>query len=303
MAHNMSHIPQNLNPQDAVGLPFKNILVADDNYASRTIMKTLLEREDCDVSLAHNGRIAIQLSAIERFDLILMDLQMPIIDGFESAAAIRKTCRYNRKTPIFAVTAYADTSITDAVKAVGMNKTLLKPFRIGDIVKAWNRSHQTEVLAKPMHADTTTFPKTGHDFALLDKTVLSPLCDAAPADMLSRLIDRFWASTEGFIERLHDDLPEAITGDASSIESFRRSAHALKGSAANIGILKGSKLAAQLQNAKPANMKPLLTDLVDCLDITRPELNSFIAIHALPTTTANPHPGVAQTPGIDAQTG
>lgn len=264
-----------------VALPFTNVLVADDNYASRTIMKTLLEREGCQVNLAHNGRVAVQLSELDRFCLILMDLQMPILGGLEASQSIRAHCPKNQVTPIFAVTAYADPTIAESVKTVGVNAIVLKPFRTADILDAWQKTVDKKALTT--RETQPNIPDTAIDFALLDRTVLIPLCTAASPTVLRRIIERFWVSSGELIEIMQAELPGAIKGDTASLEAFRKTAHSLKGAAANIGILKGRALAAQLQNIHPAHIEATLYALMQCLSHTRPEMDSFIKAHAKPS--------------------
>lgn len=109
--------------------PFSNqsVLVAEDNLANQLVAKRFLTKWGLKVSIAENGEVALKLLQYEDFALILMDIQMPIIDGYEAAIAIRKIDKY-KNLPIIALTASVTSGIREKVLAVGMNDYVLKPF-------------------------------------------------------------------------------------------------------------------------------------------------------------------------------
>jgi signal transduction histidine kinase/DNA-binding NarL/FixJ family response regulator len=108
-----------------VSLTGKKILVVEDNEMNRLVAKSLLARHHAEVLFAENGLVAIDQVKLHRFDLILMDLQMPVMDGLEAAAQIRKM---KINTPIIAFTANAfKTEIDNALRA-GMDDFVAKPF-------------------------------------------------------------------------------------------------------------------------------------------------------------------------------
>jgi CheY-like chemotaxis protein/nitrogen-specific signal transduction histidine kinase len=102
-----------------------NVLVVDDNIINYTIAANFLEKWGIKVNHAMNGELAIDLAKEHEFDLILMDLQMPEMDGYEAASAIRK---FNAKVPIIALTASQLEEVRDAVASAGMNDLLRKPM-------------------------------------------------------------------------------------------------------------------------------------------------------------------------------
>ena len=91
-------------PRDISGL---RVLLAEDNVVNQKIAVRLLERLGCDVTLATNGREAVAASLRGDYDIILMDCQMPEMDGYQAAAAIRETERPGSHIPILALTAHA----------------------------------------------------------------------------------------------------------------------------------------------------------------------------------------------------
>ncbi len=111
---------------DHVTLRGKHILVVEDNMINQLIMEELLQRTEATVSMADNGQIAVDMVSHERFDLILMDMQMPVMDGIQATKIIRES--YDQKVlPIIAVTANAMKEDKDKGIAVGLNDYLTKP--------------------------------------------------------------------------------------------------------------------------------------------------------------------------------
>lgn len=102
-----------------------NVLVVDDNEINYTIAANFLENWGVKANHARSGQLAIDLAKEHEFDLILMDLQMPEMDGYEAAAAIRK---FNNTVPIIALTASQLEKVSEAVTSAGMNDLLRKPM-------------------------------------------------------------------------------------------------------------------------------------------------------------------------------
>jgi two-component system sensor histidine kinase/response regulator len=108
------------------------VLAADDNELNLRVVRELLEGRGCTVVLAKDGREAIEAWHRERFDLVLMDVQMPELDGLRACEEIRQVearRRVRRRTPIVAVTAHAMTGDRERCLAAGMDDYLAKPLR------------------------------------------------------------------------------------------------------------------------------------------------------------------------------
>jgi signal transduction histidine kinase/CheY-like chemotaxis protein len=105
------------------------ILLAEDNALNQKVILRALERINCDVDIARNGEEALDLWTRQNYDLVLMDCQMPVVDGYEASARIRKAERQTgRRTPIVAVTANALESERLRCLAAGMDDYIPKPF-------------------------------------------------------------------------------------------------------------------------------------------------------------------------------
>ena len=101
------------------------VLCVEDDYDQRRLLSFLLQRDGFDVRTACDGREAVSIALEWSPDLILMDLMMPNMDGFEATQALR-ACDGTRATPILALTAYGDEPIRHKAQAVGMNGFMLK---------------------------------------------------------------------------------------------------------------------------------------------------------------------------------
>jgi CheY-like chemotaxis protein len=125
------HILQPLEPvKPSRGLGLKessgrHVLVVDDNTICQKVCKRLLEKMGHTCEVASNGAIAVNMVADSSFDIVLMDLRMPVMDGIDSALSIRSSL--HSEVPIIAFSAESDESIRDATKDAGMNDFIEKP--------------------------------------------------------------------------------------------------------------------------------------------------------------------------------
>jgi CheY-like chemotaxis protein len=114
-----------------------HILVAEDNLVNQQIVRNVLSKQGYHVTLAANGKEAIELLGQNPIDLILMDVQMPEMDGFEATAAIRARERETGgHVPILAITAHARVDDRERCLACGMDGYLSKPLRAKDLLEA-----------------------------------------------------------------------------------------------------------------------------------------------------------------------
>ncbi|MFN8693625.1 MAG: ATP-binding protein, partial [Holosporales bacterium] len=122
------------------------VLLAEDSTINQTVAKAMLEKYRCVVSFASDGHEAVKKATTELFDLILMDCQMPEMDGYEATELIRSFETQNKriKTPIIALTAHAMTGDKDKCFEAGMDDYLSKPLRRADLeslLHKWGRKN------------------------------------------------------------------------------------------------------------------------------------------------------------------
>jgi signal transduction histidine kinase/CheY-like chemotaxis protein len=125
-----------LTPLEA-GARGVRILLAEDNVVNQRVALAMLQRQGHEVTLAHNGREAVDLFRSRSFDLVLMDVQMPEMDGYEASMAIRALeAAVGAHTPIVALTAHAMKGDEEACLAAGMDAHLPKPIRAAELMDA-----------------------------------------------------------------------------------------------------------------------------------------------------------------------
>ncbi len=112
----------------AEGLNVSQVLVAEDNAMNQKYISNLLNKWNIPFVIAPDGKKAVELAQEQIFDIILMDIQMPNMDGYEATIHIRNTENPNKKTPIVALTASAMVDQKNRAMAVGMNDFISKPF-------------------------------------------------------------------------------------------------------------------------------------------------------------------------------
>ncbi len=112
--------------QSFTSLGYINVLLAEDNQVNQLVVSKFLHKWDVRVEVAENGRIAVEKAKANKYDLILMDLHMPELDGFGATKQIREIC--GDHPAIIALTASATPDVMDKILAVGMNDCVIKPF-------------------------------------------------------------------------------------------------------------------------------------------------------------------------------
>jgi CheY-like chemotaxis protein len=130
--------PQADRPPVLTATPGRRVLLAEDNPVNQTIGRAMLQRLGCVVTVAADGAQALEAWRRERPDLVLMDCQMPVMDGFEATAAIRaEEIRQGRaRTAIVAMTANAMSEDRDRCRLAGMDDHIAKPARQQDLQEA-----------------------------------------------------------------------------------------------------------------------------------------------------------------------
>lgn len=123
-------------PQEQTGL---RMLIVDDHEINRRAFTLILQGAVDSIVTAENGQDALDILALERFDLVLMDLNMPTMGGLECTRALRAAVGPNQATPVIALTASAARSEIDVCLAVGMNAFVMKPVEAAELFGAIER--------------------------------------------------------------------------------------------------------------------------------------------------------------------
>jgi two-component system CheB/CheR fusion protein len=112
-----------------------NILLVEDNSDNRELMATILKDMDCQTTFANDGQQALERLTAEAFDLVLMDCQMPALDGFEATRQWREQERDQQRIPIIGLTAYASAADREKCLQVGMDDYISKPVNIQQLIE------------------------------------------------------------------------------------------------------------------------------------------------------------------------
>jgi CheY-like chemotaxis protein len=110
------------------------ILVVEDDPVNQLLAEQVLNGWKCSVDMAVNGKIALEKVGLNDYDIVLMDIRMPVMDGYEATHRIRTQLRGQRsQVPILALTAHAALWESEKCLAIGMNGYLSKPYRLEDL--------------------------------------------------------------------------------------------------------------------------------------------------------------------------
>ena len=249
------------------------VLVVEDNRVNQKLAKAMLDKLGLAVSIASHGEEALALIAQQTYDVVLMDCQMPVMDGYQATAAIRaREAGGGKRLPIVALTANAMEGDRDQCLAAGMDDYLAKPYsltQLQQVLGRWLQPEKGEVVAaaEPAMVDT---PAAAVPTAAINMKLLNQLRELDPSGGLglARKILRIYLDSAG---DLVGQIEQAIaTGDA---EALRRAAHSLKSSSANVGAETLSGLFKQLEEL---GREGKLDEASSVVDVTRREYDQAV---------------------------
>ena len=226
------------------------ILVAEDNPVNQLVAVRMLEKRGHTVTVAGDGEQALAALDREAFDVVLMDVQMPGMDGFKATAAIRDRERGTKKhLPIVALTAHAMREDRQRCLDAGMDAYLTKPFNANQLFEILEDLIPRLNGNIPTDADDMVITETTHSF---DRGALFERVDA-DEDMLREIVELFLSDCP----RMRGGLQVAMrAGDADGVAS---AAHTFKGALLAISANPAAASAAKLELAARANDRPAMT--------------------------------------------
>lgn len=215
---------------ESVSLYGRRILVVEDNLANQQVAAGMLERLGCEVEIVGTGSEAVDAVVRRQYDAVLMDCQMPGMDGYEATARVRSIERGETHLPIIAMTANVQRGDAEKCLASGMDDYLPKPLKLSGLQQKlvyWTGEGAKTPLAIEDVAASYASEGT-HGDGPLDLGVYRELRESV-GDAFSRMIEVFLEDAPKYIDGVELALAE---GDAAAL---RNSAHSLKGSARNFG--------------------------------------------------------------------
>jgi CheY-like chemotaxis protein len=237
------------------------VLLAEDNPVNVEVATAMLDSLGLDVHCVSNGEEAVRAARSGEYDIVLMDCQMPVMDGFAATAEIRRQEHQNnrsRSLPIIAITANALQGDREACLAAGMDDYLSKPFtqqQLGAVIGRW--------VVLPMPA--TVHHDDDRVYAAAPPTVPpappAPAPSTAERDVINRhALDNIRALSSDRGDALVQKVVEAYVGDtpqqlqalrraiaAVDPNNLRKTAHSLKSSSANVGAETLAQLCKEME--------------------------------------------------------
>ncbi|RZT11417.1 Signal transduction histidine kinase [Duganella sp. CF402] len=264
----------------------RKVLLAEDNPVNVEVASAMLEGLGLEVSRARNGEEALLSVQTDDFDAILMDCQMPVMDGFAATTEIRRHEQQRgraRSMPIIAITANALQGDRESCLAAGMDDYLSKPFTqqaLGQTLSRWislpRIAAPAAEAAPPLVAasPTTIAPMDGSAINHQALDNIRALSATNGDALLERVVHAFLHDTPAQLQALQRAI---AAGDA---EQVRKAAHSLKSSAANVGaeaLAARSKELEQLgRNHTTAGAAPLLADMEHSFQAARQALGALL---------------------------
>jgi two-component system, sensor histidine kinase and response regulator len=242
------------------GMRTMKIILAEDNAVNRKLATTLLEKQGHTVIVTENGREALDVLERGRADVILMDLQMPVMDGFEAIRAIRtKEQRSGDHLPIVALTAHAMQGDRERCLQAGADDYVTKPIRTADLFDAIERVVKQSVAPPP--------GKALDEAAALDRV-------EGDRELLEDLVRLFLDECRATMKEIREAMVER---DAGQLE---RLAHTMHGSSASLGANQVSQAASALEMRARSGAMEAAGELVEILqgeiDRVLPELQALV---------------------------
>ena len=223
------------------------VLLAEDNLVNQEVARGLLEVLGFPVDVVADGRAAVAALQHTRYAVVLMDCEMPVLDGYAATAEIRAAEGTTRRTPIIAVTAHAQEEDAERRQSAGMDDHLAKPINV-DALRA--------VLHRWIKGDT------------------APAADSKPildAHATGQLRDLLGAHAAPIVDSLLGDLPKRLELLRAAIErgdvnAVRHEAHTMKGSSSNLGASAFAELCALLSTHCKSGELQKLRDTCQALE-------------------------------------
>ncbi len=247
------------------------VLVVEDNLVNRQVAVAMLGKIGCLCDIATNGQEAVEATALQHYQIVFMDCQMPVMDGFAATTAIRQREGGGQRVRIVALTANAMSGDRERCLAAGMDDYLSKPVGPTDFAKAFERARGMNIA--PFPSAPTPTPNSE---PAIDDVALRALLDATDLDTVRSVIELMRNDATAVVEELRQ---AAQTKDAVALG---RIAHRLKGSSGTLGMLQVQSLCQTLEqqasHKKLINPDQQVTAIAEALSTALPLLENHSAV-------------------------
>ena len=225
-----------------------HILVAEDYPVNQRVARQHLEEAGYTVTIVEDGEKAVSACGAHKYDLILMDVQMPNMDGYDATRHIRSRSSLCANVPILALTANADLETRNTCKKVNMDDVLTKPIRRNSLLAAVDR--WIALTGQPPDRSGNSFPDENDDTSPKDIMPIDynvALEEFGDMDIVNEVVAHFIEKVQTQIQ----DMREALT--QQDIDGLRRDAHAIKGGAGTLEAKPLAREAEQMESLCKSN--------------------------------------------------
>ena len=249
--------------------------MAEDNPFSQIVAVSMLQLIGCRVDVVSCGRDAVKMVCQHQYDLVLMDCNMPDMDGFEATKEIRKLEGRKNHTKIVALTANAIKGFREKCLAAGMDDYLSKPIRtskLQEIVARWAITPQSPPPGKQLH----------HVEDTILKSVPGTVFNAARLQKLLRTFkktgkDFVPAVVEPYLKNVEKQIPTLYAAvEQKNFSGVCDTAHYLLGGSRNLGLEKISEICTGLQDSANHDNQDTVKELVIALERELPLVNTHV---------------------------
>ncbi len=241
------------NPSLPKPYRLRRILLMEDNPMNRMVVTSMLEKIGHSVVTAENGRIGIEALKKAEFDIVLLDLHMPVLDGYQTAAAIRsgEAGSATKEIPLIALTATALQQDLDKCATSGINGYLIKPFHFNDLQRCIDN-----YAAAPLHLPITVNMSIPPPYFDLDAALNFMDHDE---EIVCQAIEVFIEQAPVYLEQISRKAQDG------SLTAVNQTAHTLKSSALTVGATALGMTAARLEviSSLDRDTRSLLDQLQD----------------------------------------
>jgi signal transduction histidine kinase/CheY-like chemotaxis protein/HPt (histidine-containing phosphotransfer) domain-containing protein len=257
------------------------ILLAEDNQTNQLVACGILEQCGHTVKVANNGSEVAPLLAAHSFDVVLMDIQMPVMDGFQATAALRESEKHTgAHMPVIAMTAHALSGYKEKCLAAGMDGYVTKPVQQSLLLEALA---PYQAVQEPARQPGAALPSANSDRIAPAQSELPDLCQFDRAGFIERLMgnqDLARRVAEAFVAGMPEQLSalaEAVGN--SNAQATRYAAHAIKGAAANVGCMgirnRASKLEQAAESGDLGDTSQIVPEFAAMFEAVKPVIQRF----------------------------
>lgn len=240
-------------------IPGVHVLVVDDSEINREVAQRILEDDGASVSLANDGQAALAWLAEHTVDVVLMDIQMPVMDGYEATQLLRASA-YGANLPVIALTAGAFKAQQDAACAVGMNAFISKPFNVEELMATIQRLTYCQPET-PVAENAVVLPDAVEaGFKSLPASLAANLPASLPGIALEKGLS-VWRDLAMYRKFLLKFVAE-YADCASKLKAYYRASehaparallHKMKGAAGNLALIDIARVAGELELSEPGS--------------------------------------------------